>query len=299
MRASRLLRHGGEIRAAAEDSPDLKGHGFSRAANIPIWFSALAAEGTQVLRDTFHQGLRPRNLLTCILARLKPCPFKSAWHAEPMPRFSLRIAGILLATCALSSAQTPSAHEMAQRVDRHYNQLHSLKAGFTEHYEGLGMQRTESGTLLLLKPGRMRWDYSSPAGKLFLLDGKYAWFYGRGDPQVQRIQAKQLDDLRSPLRFLLGHTELEKEMNGLALTAGPQGSFTLSGQPKGQEKRVSRLAITVTAEGTILGIEIEEADGALTRFTFSGEVLNPAIPADTFRFVPPVGVPVVDAEPPV
>jgi outer membrane lipoprotein carrier protein len=38
---------------------------------------------------------------------------------------------------------------MAARVDRHYNQLTSLKAGFTETYEGMGIRRTESGTLLL------------------------------------------------------------------------------------------------------------------------------------------------------
>jgi outer membrane lipoprotein carrier protein len=208
-------------------------------------------------------------------------------------------AAVLLSTSLIAQQPAPSAHEMAQRVDRHYNQLHSLKAGFTEHYEGLGMQRTESGTLLLLKPGRMRWDYTSPSAKLFLLDGKYAWFYSPGDPQVQRIQSKQLDDLRSPLRFLLGHTELEKEMDTLTLATGAGGSFTLSGQPKGQEKRVSRLSLTVTAEGTIVGIELEEADGALTRFTFSGEVPNAAIPADQFRFAPPAGVPVVDAAAPV
>jgi outer membrane lipoprotein carrier protein len=221
----------------------------------------------------------------------------------------LRRGGLVLTVALLStglfsqepslSAKEPSAHEIAQRIDRHYNQLHSLKAGFTESYEGLGMRRTESGTLLLLKPGRMRWDYSSPAGKLFLLDGKYAWFYSRGDPQVQRIAAKELDDLRSPLRFLLGHTELEKEMNSIALTSGPNGIYTLSGQPKGQEKRVDRLALTVTADGTIVGIEIEEADGAITRFTFTGEVPNAPIPAEEFRFTPPAGVPVVDAAPPV
>ncbi len=109
------------------------------------------------------------------------------------------------------NASAPRAQDIAQKVDRHYNQLRSLKAGFTESYEGLGMRRTESGTLLLLKPGRMKWEYSSPAGKLFLLDGKYAWFYSRGDSQVQRIAARELDDLRSPLRFLLGHTQLERE----------------------------------------------------------------------------------------
>jgi outer membrane lipoprotein carrier protein len=144
----------------------------------------------------------------------------------------------------------------------------------------------------------MKWDYSSPPGKLFLLDGKYAWFYSRGDPQVQRIPAKELDDLRSPLRFLLGHTELEKEMNNLTLAAAPNGCFTLTGQPKGQDKRVTRLTLTVTAAGAITGIEIEEPDGALTRFTFSGEQLNVPVPAEAFHFTPPPGVPVVNTLPP-
>ncbi len=197
------------------------------------------------------------------------------------------------------STQGATAHELALRVDKHYNQLHSLKAGFTESYEGLGMRRQESGTLLLLKPGRMRWEYSSPAGKLFLLDGDWGWFYSRGDPQVQRVRAKELDDLRSPLRFLLGHTQLEKELNSITLAPAPGGRFTLSGQPKGLEERMTRLALTVTADGTITGIEMEETDGALTRFTFTGETPNPEIPAGTFRFSPPAGVPVVDALPPV
>ena len=209
------------------------------------------------------------------------------------------LAVALLSSCLCAPGQSPSAHDLAQRVDRHYNQLRSLKTGFTESYQGLGIRRTESGTLLLLKPGRMKWEYSAPAGKLFLLDGKFAWFYTRGDPQVQRIAAKQLDDLRSPLRFLLGHTEIEKEMTHLTLAPAAGGRFTLTGQPKGQEKRVARLTLTVTAEGSITGIEMEEADGALTRFTFTAEQPNAPVSPETFHFVPPPGVPVVDALPPV
>jgi outer membrane lipoprotein carrier protein len=197
------------------------------------------------------------------------------------------------------AGQQPSVHDLAQRVDRRYNQLHSLKAQFAESYEGLGIQRNEGGTLLLLKPGKMRWDYSAPAGKVFVLDGKYAWFYTRGAAQVERIEAKKLDDLRSPLRFLLGHTQIEKELTNLSLAPAPNGSFTLAGQPKGQEKRVPKLALTVTAEGAITGIEIDEADGAVTRFTFTNEQPNSAVPEGAFRFTPPVGVPVVDSLPPV
>jgi outer membrane lipoprotein carrier protein len=205
---------------------------------------------------------------------------------------------LVVSSASLLRAQ-PTVHEVAQRVDRHYNQLHSLKAQFVENYEGMGRMRTESGTLLLLKPGRMRWDYTKPAGKLFLLDGKFAWFYSKGDPQVQRIGAKQLDDLRSPLRFLLGHTQLEKEIDHLSVTPAADGSFTLAGIPHGQEKRIQRLALTVTSDGVITAIEIQETDGAETRFTFTDEQPNASIPPAIFHFAPPAGVPVVDALPPV
>lgn len=213
--------------------------------------------------------------------------------------YGVLVAAALLQACVWAQGHSPSAQEMAQRVDRHYDNLHSLKAGFTESYNGLGMTRTESGTLLLEKPGRMRWDYNSPPGKVFLLDGKYAWSYAPGDPQVQRIPAKELDDLRSPLRFLLGHTDLEKEMSNLTLVPAANGAFVLSGQPKGQEQRITRLALTVTAAGTITGIEMEEADGALTRFSFTGEQTNAPVAPESFHFKAPAAVPVVDGLPPV
>ena len=192
-----------------------------------------------------------------------------------------------------------TALELAARVDRHYDQLHSLKAGFREDYAGMGMTRTESGTLFLRKPGRMLWQYSTPAGKIFLLDGKYGWLYTKGDAQIQRIPAKELDDLRSPLRFLLGHTELEKELTGLKLKGASNGLYTLSGLPKGQENHVTRLELTVTAAGAITTLEMQEVDGAITRFTFTGEQPDATIPAEMFHFTPPPGVPVVDTMPPV
>src|SRR6185312_16547394 len=130
----------------------------------------------------------------------------------------------------------------------HYNHLKSLRAHYTEHYAGMGMDRTESGILLLKKPGRMRWNYDNPVGKVFVLDGKFAWFYTPGDVQAQKIPAKQLDDLRSPLRFLLGHTQLKKELDKLTVT--PEGTgFQIAGIPKGMEERVKLLTLGVTAAG--------------------------------------------------
>lgn len=251
------------------------------------------------MRKDREQGLGNRDRLVLRLQVRHRCCEPRRRHAVALKQ----LIAILLALVSMSHAEPAAdadAHAIAQLVDRHYNKLHSLRADFTESYEGLGVTRSESGTLLLLKPGRMRWDYTSPMGKVFLSDGKYAWFYSKGGAQVQRIAVKQLDDLRSPLSFLLGHTQLEKELTGLRLTQGPQGSFILTGQPAGQQNRVQRVTLTVApGNGAILGLEIDEIDGAITRFTFRSEQANVAVPESSFHFTPPTGIPIMDGLPPV
>lgn len=196
--------------------------------------------------------------------------------------------------CGYAQADTA----ILKQVDDHYNHLASLKTRFTERYTGLGMDRTEAGTLLLKKPGRMRWDYATPAGKTFVLDGKYAWSYTPGDAQVQRSPAKLIEDLRSPLRFLLGHTQLEKELEHLDVAARP-GGFQITGIPKGAGNRIKQLLLKTTMDGQISTIHLEEVDGAVTEFTFTESQENVKIPESEFRYTPPDGVAVIDGLPPV
>jgi outer membrane lipoprotein carrier protein len=223
---------------------------------------------------------------------------------KPLGLFCL---GLTLLFPATGHAQGDA---ILRRVDDHYNHLRTLRARYSEHYTGMGIDRTETGTLLLKKPGLMRWSYDQPPGKLFVLDGKFAWFYTPGDSQVSRTPAKQLDDLRSPLRFLLGHTQLAKELDSLATTPEgtpgrnsesdrqPQG-YRISGVPKGMANRVRLLTLTVTPAGAITGMKLEETDGATTEFTFTGiEEDVPVKPSD-FTFNPPPGVPIVDAQAPI
>ncbi len=203
--------------------------------------------------------------------------------------------------CALLSFASLSAQDndaILRKVDNHYNHLSSLRAHYSEHYAGMGMDRTESGTLLLKKPGRMRWSYASPAGKVFILDGKSGWFYTPGDPQAQRVSAKQLDDLRSPLRFLLGHTQLQKELDHITVAPGA-GSYVISGVPKGMSQRVKLLSLGVDSNGLIFSMNLEEVDGAVTTFTFSDMHENVATRDADFVFTPPAGVTVVDGLPPI
>ena len=213
------------------------------------------------------------------------------------------LAALLLSVALVPPVARAQADQtLIHRVDDHYNHLVSLRARYVEHYAGMGMERTESGTLTLKKPGRMRWSYDSPPGKVFVLDGKYAWFYTPGDAQVTRAPAKQLDDLHSPLRLLLGHTQLAKELDQLTTAPDPapnDPNFRITGVPKGMAQRVRLLTLIVSPTGEIQSMKIEEMDGALTEFNFTGIEENIPVKPSDFTFVPPAGVVVVDAQPPI
>lgn len=207
-------------------------------------------------------------------------------------------AGPTWAETAPKAPAVIPASTLIERVDTFYNRLHSFSANFTETYQGMGIHREERGTLLLRKPGKMRWNYDQPPGKVFIINGKYAWFYSPGDPQAQRIDVKKMNDLRSPLRFLLGHTHLKKEFDHLALTRSDAG-LVISGVPKGMENRISTVDLGVTPNGAIHSMVIRETGGATTSFTFTNIRPDIQAPEREFVFHPPAGIPVVNGLPPV
>ena len=63
--------------------------------------------------------------------------------------------------------------------------------------------------------------------------------------------------------------------------------------------RVRLLTLTVTADGAIQTMRIEETTGAVTAFTFTGQKEDLPIPPSDFTFTPPTGLPIVNAQPPI
>lgn len=199
-----------------------------------------------------------------------------------------------------SLAIAEDVHTRARAVDDHYNHLRSLQADFTQIYRGNDAERTESGTLSLKKPGKMRWQYRSPKEKLFLSDGKNAWFYVPGDRQVRKTSVNKLDDLRSPLAFLLGKTKLEKELQGLSAAIDipplrPEDTV-LRGVPKTLAERVGQIVLELTPDNYIARIIIEEIDGATTEYRFENQRENIEFSDEQFRFAPPPGTEVIQGE---
>ena len=206
------------------------------------------------------------------------------------------LALVLFAASAFAQADVQA---IADRLDKHYNHIDTLQVNFNETYRGAGVNRGEAGTLLLKKPGKMRWDYRQPRPKLFLSDGRTAWFYVPGEQQVRKAPVKALDDLRSPLRYLLGKTRLEKEFNGLSLAPDVKpseaGNVVLRGVPRSMGDRINQVLLEITPDSRLRRIVIEEADGSTTEFQFSDEKINLALADSQFKFTPPPGVETVEA----
>ena len=222
---------------------------------------------------------------------------------EPLKvKFALALPVILLCTVSFWAEVAPSrdVHAVAQAVDNHYNHLRSLQAEFTELYRGNGMDRSELGTLWLKKPRKMRWEYRSPKEKLFLSDGQYAWFYVPGERQARKESFKKLDDLRSPLSFLLGKAKLEKELKGLSLAVDVRpldpADVLLRGVPLGMENQVNEVLLEITPQNRISRIVLEGTDDATTEYRFSDQKEDVSVADQRFRFEPPAGVETIEGD---
>ena len=148
-------------------------------------------------------------------AHLHPC-FQSTRSA----RFRVNTFVTVFAVwCALFALPHPVAADirrtstaLLKTIENRYNHAQSLKLDFSETYAGSRRPvQTESGVLYLRKPGRMRWEYTSPAGKLFISDGKDVFLYTPDDQRAEKSKLKESEDMRAPLAFLLGKLDFAKE----------------------------------------------------------------------------------------
>ena len=204
---------------------------------------------------------------------------------------------VFVALAAFAVAQKPgkSLDNLLKTIESHYNEARSLKLDFLEIYAGIGRPaQTDSGVLYLRKPGRMRWDYNTPAGKVFLSDGKDVFLYLPDEHKVEKSKLKESEDMRAPLAFLLGKLDFRKEFKSFA--ERPQGADTwISALPKSENLAYRSVEFLATPAGEITRVHITGQDQSKLDFAFSAEQLNAPVPASMFVFHAPPGVQIVEA----
>lgn len=187
------------------------------------------------------------------------------------------------------AANDADLNRLLKGIEQRYNHAKSLEVQFNEAYSVNGHPRQdESGKLTLRKPGRMRWDYTTPAGKLFLSNGKDVYLYTPNTQLVERMPLKESDDMRAPLAFLLGKLDFSKEFRDFAWK--PEGTnYFLTARAKTDQLPYEKIEMLVTPDFEIRRLVVTNADASVLTFKFGGESVNPAVNESLFKFAMPPG----------
>ena len=136
---------------------------------------------------------------------------------------------------------------------------------------------------MLRKPGKMRWAYSQPAGKLFVSDGKMLWLYTPDENRVERMKFKESDDMRAPLAFLLGKLDFDKEFRNLQ--SKTEGADTrIMAEPKTDNLPYSAVEFLVAPDSHIKEVKVTGFDRSILQFTFDQERVDPPLDGKLFQF---------------
>jgi outer membrane lipoprotein carrier protein len=217
------------------------------------------------------------------------------------PRFRVksivtRIALVVSLACFPLLAADADLNTLLKGIEHRYNSAKTLQIHFVESYVVEGRARkSEAGDLTLRKPGRMRWDYTEPAGKLFVSDGKDVYLYTPDAHRVEKAKLKASEDMRAPLAFLLGKLDFAKDFRDFEVK--PDGANRLvTAKAKNEKLPYQKVEMLITPDDQIRRLVVHGEDLSILTFVFDGEKLNPPVDDAKFKFQMPAGATLVDAE---
>ena len=201
----------------------------------------------------------------------------------------------LLGLLGSTLAAEPSVGDVASRIERRYNGLATLTIGFEQRIEfGSRPPLQEQGTLYLLRPSKMRWDYAKPKGKLLVGDGEVMQMYSPRTNQVRRIRFGATADLRAPLSFLLGRLRLRRQFRNLRLEKRQDSAVLIVDGRTGKEAYGQVEFTYDPSDYRLLRIKVHGQDQSITTFEFRDEKVNVPLAAALFQFEAPAGADVLD-----
>jgi outer membrane lipoprotein carrier protein len=211
------------------------------------------------------------------------------------------LAATVLAGPLVLRAGDSTAPELAAALQKKYDGIKDFSADFSHTYEGgvLRKQITERGHLLVKKPGKMRWDYSSPETKQFVSDGVKMYSYIPQDKQVIVASVPPDEDAPTPTLFLAGKGNVTRDFTPSIVEAPagmPAGSLTLKLVPRSRQRDYDWLVL-VLEPGTlsIRGLVTVDEQGGKSSFSFTNLKENVGLADKDFAFKIPRGVDVVTA----
>jgi outer membrane lipoprotein carrier protein len=210
----------------------------------------------------------------------------------------LLLAAALAMSLAIPvGAQTkPPADALARSLQQRYAKVRDFSADFVHSYRGgaLRTQVTERGIMAVKKPGKMRWNYTSPEIKTFVSDGVKIYSYIPQDRQVIVSNVPAGDDATTAVMFLAGKGDITRDFTASDADAGPSDAWMLKLVPRKAERDYDTLLLALDpATLQIRALKTTDRQGGQSTFTFTNMKENRGLSDKEFAFRIPRGVDVI------
>src|SRR2546426_1965380 len=199
---------------------------------------------------------------------------------------------------AVEGAQSrPAPEALARSLQQRYEGIKDFSADFVHTYRGgvLRQQAKEQGTVTVKKPGRMRWNYTTPEKKLFVSDGVRIYSYVPQDKQVMVATVPAGNEATTPAMFLAGKGDIARDFKAsYADDKASGGLYALKLVPRRPEQEYESLIVMVDPQSLqIRALTTFDTQGGESTFTFNNMKENQGVSDKEFTFRIPRGVNVI------
>jgi outer membrane lipoprotein carrier protein len=200
-----------------------------------------------------------------------------------------------------ADVDTLSPAEIARNLQESYNRILSLQASFTqETYTRLSSRkRTGSGSLVLVKPGLMRWDYKTPEEQIFICDGERLLMYFAKEKQLFTSSAKQYLESDIMYSFFAGTADIVKDFDVREQSETEQdiddSTYQIKLVPRTVHPQIEEITVWVDRASYLLRrLKVMDTFGSVTDLFFADIIENKQIDKSRFSFQPPEGTEIIN-----
>ncbi len=198
----------------------------------------------------------------------------------------------ILAWFALTGVTLAEQTDAGESLRLFLGDVVSLKADFTQSLFTADSEtpQVSSGTLLIKRPGRFRWEYEQPALQLVICDGGRIWMY---DEDLEQVTVRPVDEtLRgTPAMLLSGQATLDDTFEILKSYSDGELDWVDLKPRDGSPEFVS-LSIALR-QGILQRMELTDSLGQVTQVELDDIKVDAEVADDLFVFEPPPGVDVI------
>jgi outer membrane lipoprotein carrier protein len=198
-----------------------------------------------------------------------------------------------------SGASELPPEEIARQLQKTYERTTSMTANFRQSTAVRMSPREKhgSGTLAIQKPGRMRWDYLTPAPQVLVADGETVFMYFAQAEQMIVSPAKEYLQSDVTYAFFTGEGDILRDfkvLSGEDFFANTGDAHVLKLIPRQPHSQVQELRLWAHAESFLIErLQILDHFGTVTDLYFTEIKIDVDLPADLFTFTPPAGTEII------